>query len=60
VEGSAAVATVGLSVLAKGLWGRWFSSKTPCQNLYDKARKQYGDEKGSWLDDVVDAVTPGD
>ncbi len=38
-EGGAAVATLGLSVVAKGLWGRWFAAKDPCAKFIEEARK---------------------
>ncbi|HMB58682.1 MAG TPA: hypothetical protein VKN35_02120, partial [Xanthomonadales bacterium] len=36
ISSSAAVATVGLSVLAKSLTSRWFSSNDPCGNARKK------------------------
>jgi hypothetical protein len=36
IEGGAAVATVGLSVLAKSLKNRFFSSKTPCGDAVER------------------------
>jgi uncharacterized protein involved in outer membrane biogenesis len=39
IEGGAAVATVGLSVVAKGLWGRWFRTKDPCGKFIQQAEK---------------------
>jgi uncharacterized protein involved in outer membrane biogenesis len=35
VEGGAAVATGGLSVIAKNIYGRFFSGKDPCRKLLD-------------------------
>jgi hypothetical protein len=40
VEGGVAVATVGLSIVAKGLWGRWFATKDPCGKFIEEAKKQ--------------------
>ena len=40
VEGGVAVATLGLSILAKGMYGRWFSSKDPCGKFIEEAKKQ--------------------
>jgi hypothetical protein len=40
IEGGAAVATAGLTIVAKGLWGRWFSTKDPCGKFIQEARKQ--------------------
>jgi uncharacterized protein involved in outer membrane biogenesis len=37
VEGGAAVATGGLTVLVKGLWKRWFGSHRVCEKVGDKA-----------------------
>ena len=40
VSGGAAAATGGLSILAVGLWDRWIAtSKNPCRELYDNAKK---------------------
>jgi hypothetical protein len=40
VEGGVAVATLGLSIVAKGMYGRWFASKDPCGKFIDEAKKQ--------------------
>jgi hypothetical protein len=40
VSGSVAVATVGLSLVGKSLWDRFFTSKDPC----GKALKQLAKE----------------
>jgi hypothetical protein len=40
VEGGVAVATLGLSILSKGMYGRWFSSKDPCGKFIEEAKKQ--------------------
>jgi len=40
VKGTVAVATLGLSLLAKSLTDRYFSSKDPCGDALKKAREQ--------------------
>jgi len=40
IEGSVAVATMGLSILAKGLKDRFFSAKDPCGNALAAADEQ--------------------
>ena len=40
IEGGAAVATVGLSIVAKSLWGRWFTTKNPCAKFIQQAEKE--------------------
>ncbi len=40
VEGGVAVATLGLSIVAKGMYGRWFASKDPCGKFIEEAKKQ--------------------
>ncbi len=37
VEGGAAVLTLGLSILAKGLWKSWFGSREICEKVARKA-----------------------
>jgi hypothetical protein len=37
VEGGAAVATLGISIVAKGLWKRWLGSRTPCVKNLEEA-----------------------
>ena len=37
VEGGAAVVTLGLSILAKGIWKRWFGSREICEKVAAKA-----------------------
>jgi hypothetical protein len=37
IEGGAAVATSGLSILIKSLWKRWFGSHQICEKVADKA-----------------------
>jgi len=37
VEGGAAVATLGLSILVKSLWKRWFGTGEICEKVADKA-----------------------
>jgi hypothetical protein len=39
VEGGAAIATVGLSVVAKGLWKRWLGPRMPCEKNLQEATK---------------------
>ena len=39
VEGGAAVATVGLSIVAKGLWKRWLGPRKPCEKMLEEATK---------------------
>ncbi|MCP4256777.1 MAG: AsmA family protein [Planctomycetes bacterium] len=39
IEGSAAVMTGGLSILAKGLYERWLGPSDPCNNYTEQARK---------------------
>jgi len=43
-EGGFAVATGGLSIVAKGLYARWFGAKDPCA-LLEKNAQQYLQEK---------------
>ena len=39
ISGTVAVATVGLSVLAEGLYDRWIATATnPCEDLYEKVK----------------------
>jgi len=40
VEGGVAVMTFGLSIVAKGMYGRWFASKDPCGKFIEEAKKQ--------------------
>ena len=40
IQGGAAVATAGLTIVAKGLWGRWFATKNPCEKFIQEAKKQ--------------------
>jgi hypothetical protein len=37
VEGGAAVATGGLTIVAKSLWKRWFGSKQVCEKIAERA-----------------------
>jgi uncharacterized protein involved in outer membrane biogenesis len=39
IQGGAAVATGGLSLLAKGLWKRWVGSHDICEKVEEEARK---------------------
>jgi len=39
VEGGVAVATFGLSIVAKGMYGRWLTSKDPCGKFIEEAKK---------------------
>jgi hypothetical protein len=39
IEGGAAVATVGLSIVAKSLYKRWLGPRKPCSKLTAEARK---------------------
>ena len=39
VEGGVAVATGGMSIIAKGLFGRWFGTKNPCEKFEKEAEK---------------------
>ena len=41
VQGGAAIATAGLSILAKGVKDRFLSSKTPCADALKKADKEF-------------------
>lgn len=43
LSGGAAVATGGLSILARGLWDRMSRSKNPCKQTADGAIEQLGD-----------------
>ncbi|MBV1916169.1 MAG: AsmA family protein [Pseudomonadales bacterium] len=50
VSGGAAVATVGLSILAEGMWDRWVAtSKNPCDGLVANYREQNDDRYHSLL-----------
>ncbi len=40
LEGGVAYATGGMSIVAKGLFDRWFGSKDPCGKLAEQAEKQ--------------------
>ena len=51
VEGGVAVATFGLSIVAKGMYGRWFASKDPCGKLSEAAKKQ-----GRYINTVEEIV----
>jgi hypothetical protein len=42
ISGGAAVATGGLSVLAKGVWDRMSRSKDPCNQASDRAIELLG------------------
>ncbi len=53
VEGGVAVATVGLSIVAKGLWGRWIAEKDPCGKFIEEAKKQ-----GRFINTVEKDVEP--
>lgn len=37
VEGGTAVATLGISILGKSMWNRWFGSRKICQKIGEKA-----------------------
>ena len=39
IEGGAAVATMGLTIVAKSMYKRWLSPKQTCQTLTEEARK---------------------
>ncbi len=39
IQGGAAVATLGVSILATSLWDRWISSPNGCQKMAQEARK---------------------
>lgn len=39
IEGSAAIATAGLSVLAKSLWERWIGTRQICEKVAGEAVK---------------------
>lgn len=39
IHGSAAVATLGVSILATSLWNRWISSPNGCQKMAEEAHK---------------------
>jgi len=39
IEGGAAVATAGLSIVAKSLWGRWLGNRDPCRKFTEEAAK---------------------
>ena len=39
IQGSAAVYTAGISLLATSLWNRWISSPNGCQKMAEEARK---------------------
>ena len=43
VEGGAAVATGGITILAKGLKDRFFSDKDPCGTAVANAEKQFAE-----------------
>lgn len=43
ISGGAAVATGGLSILAKGVWGRMSRSKDPCKQVSESAIEELGD-----------------
>jgi hypothetical protein len=43
ISGGAAVATAGLSLLARGVWDRLSRSKTPCQDASQRAIEELGD-----------------
>ncbi|MGI9224187.1 MAG: hypothetical protein ACR2QX_06895, partial [Woeseiaceae bacterium] len=43
ISGGAAVATAGLSILARGVWDRLSRSKTPCQDASQRAIEELGD-----------------
>ena len=43
ISGGAAVATAGLSILARGVWDRLSRSKTPCQDASKRAIEELGD-----------------
>jgi len=42
ISGGAAVATAGLSILARGVWDRLSRSKTPCQDASQRAIEELG------------------
>jgi len=39
IQGGAAVATMGMSVVAKSMYKRWLSPRNPCEKLTEDARK---------------------
>lgn len=39
IEGGAAVATMGLTIVAKSMYKRWLGPRKPCQKLTEEARK---------------------
>ena len=43
ISGGAAVATAGLSVLARGIWDRVSRSRTPCKDTSDQALEELSD-----------------
>ena len=43
VTGGAAIATGGLSLLARGVWDRMSRSKTPCKDASETAIEELGD-----------------
>ena len=43
ISGGAAVATGGLSILARGVWDRLSRSKTPCEDAANRAIEELGD-----------------
>jgi len=53
VEGGVAVATLGLSIVAKSMYGRWFASKDPCGKFVEAAKKQ-----GRFIDTVGSDLEP--
>lgn len=55
-EGGAAVATGGLSILAKNLYGRFFSGSNPCQKVLDESSAEFEELEDRFHRLLVDGI----